>query len=193
MSSLEFTFQSSVEETAIGCLGNLNILLSWSQFAYNLGTLAATHGVFSPPFNLEILPRMGVVRIEHRDTRTPSRAYEFAAARNHRDGSTARGIPFEANGLEALEKIGVLENVMEMGSAERILEVRDWNREVLLEADYGLLDHPQNYLMTADAVQVEHLLGSKAENLGAQTVWNTRFHEILWNNGIAQGVRCDVE
>jgi 2-polyprenyl-6-methoxyphenol hydroxylase-like FAD-dependent oxidoreductase len=82
---------------------------------------------------------------------------------------------------------------MQMGSAERILEVRDWNRELLLEADYGLLDHPQNYLMTADAVQVEHLLGSKAENLGAQTIWNTRFHAILWNDGIAQGVRCDVE
>ncbi len=107
--------------------------------------------------------------------------------------STPRGITFQPNGLEALEKIGILDSVQQMGSAERILEVRDWNREVLLEADYGLLDHPQNYLMTADAVQVEHLLGSKAENLGAQTVWNTRFHEILWNNGIAQGVRCDVE
>jgi 2-polyprenyl-6-methoxyphenol hydroxylase-like FAD-dependent oxidoreductase len=107
--------------------------------------------------------------------------------------STPRGITFQPNGLEALEKIGVLDSVMQMGSAERILEVRDWNRELLLEADYGLLDHPQNYLMTADAVQVEHLLGSKAENLGAQTIWNTRFHAILWNDGIAQGVRCDVE
>jgi 2-polyprenyl-6-methoxyphenol hydroxylase-like FAD-dependent oxidoreductase len=107
--------------------------------------------------------------------------------------STPRGITFQPNGLEALEKIGVLDSVQQMGSAERILEVRDWNRELLLEADYGLLDHPQNYIMTADAVQVEHLLGYKAENLGAQTVWNTRFQEIIWNNGIAQGLRCEVE
>lgn len=107
--------------------------------------------------------------------------------------STPRGITFQPNGLEALEKIGVLDSVLQMGSAERILEVRDWNREVLLEADYGLLEHPQNYIMTADAVKVEHLLGYKAEDLGAQTIWNTRFQEIIWDNGIAQGLRCEVE
>src|SRR5438105_276589 len=97
--------------------------------------------------------------------------------------ASPRGITFQPNGLEALEKIGVLDSVQQTGSAERILEVRDWNQQVLLEADYGLLDHPQNYIMTADAVQVEHLLGSKAENLGAQTIWNTRFQEIIWNDG----------
>src|SRR5437867_11552381 len=89
MSSLEFAFQSSVEETAIGCLRDLNILLSRSQFAYDPGALGATHGVFSPPLNLEILPRMGVVRVEHGDSGTTGRVYEFAATRNHRDGSIA--------------------------------------------------------------------------------------------------------
>jgi 6-methylpretetramide 4-monooxygenase len=107
--------------------------------------------------------------------------------------STPRGITLQPNGLEALKKIGILDSVQQMGSAERILEVRDWNREILLEADYGLLDHPQNYIMTVDGVQVEHLLGSKAEDLGSRTIWNTRFQEILRKNGIAQGVRCDVE
>src|SRR2546425_12419326 len=48
--------------------------------------------------------------------------------------STPRGITFQPNGLEALEKIGGLENGMQMGSAERILEARDWKREVPLEA-----------------------------------------------------------
>jgi 2-polyprenyl-6-methoxyphenol hydroxylase-like FAD-dependent oxidoreductase len=107
--------------------------------------------------------------------------------------STPRGITFQPNGLEALDKIGVLDSVLQMGSAERILEVKNWTGELLLEADYGLLEHPQNYIMTADAVQVEHLLGYKAEDLGAQTVWNSRFQEIVWNNGTAQGVRCEVE
>src|SRR5207245_4778055 len=68
--------------------------------------------------------------------------------------STPRGITFQPNGLEALEKIGVLDSVQQMGSAERILEVRDWNGEGLFEGNYGLLNHPQNYIMTADAVQV---------------------------------------
>src|SRR2546427_7599548 len=85
MSSLEFAFQSSVEETAIGCLGNLNILLSRSQFAYDPGALGATHGVFSPPLNLEILPRMGAVRKNQGDTSPTGRAYEFPAARNNGD------------------------------------------------------------------------------------------------------------
>src|SRR5438046_9707987 len=107
--------------------------------------------------------------------------------------ATPRGITFQPNGLEALEKIGVLDSIQQTGSAERIPEVRDWNQQVLVEADYGLLDHPQHYIMTADAVQVEHLLGSKAENLGAQTIWNTRFQEIVWKDGIAQGLRCNVE
>src|SRR3989475_10052259 len=101
--------------------------------------------------------------------------------------STPRGITFQPNGLEALEKIGVLDSVLQMGSAERILEVKNWNGEVLLEADYGLLEHPQNYIMTTDAVQVEHLLGYKAEDLGAQTIWNTGFKEIILNNVVAQG------
>src|SRR5438552_19041724 len=73
--------------------------------------------------------------------------------------STPRGITFQPNGLEALAKIGVLDSVQQMGSAERLLEVRDWNQQVSLEADYRLLDHPQHYIMTADAVLVEHLLG----------------------------------
>src|SRR3989442_5872575 len=80
-----------------------------------------------------------------------------------------------------------------MGSAERIHEVGDWKKQFFLQAHNGLLDHPQNYIMTADAVQVEHLLGSKAENLGAETIWNTRFQEIIWKDGIAQGLRCNVE
>ncbi len=45
--------------------------------------------------------------------------------------STPRGITFQPNGLEALEKIGILDEVRRMGSAERILEVRDWDRETI--------------------------------------------------------------
>jgi len=107
--------------------------------------------------------------------------------------STPRGITFQPNGLEALEKIGILDEVRRMGSAERILEVRDWDRELLLEVDYSVLDHPQNYILTVDAVQVEQLLGYNAENMGARTLWSTGFDEILWNNGVAQGVRVKVE
>lgn len=107
--------------------------------------------------------------------------------------SIPRGITFQPNGLEALDKFGILDRVQRMGTAERILEVRDWERNLLLEADYSVLDHPQNYIMTVNAVEVEQILGYKAENLGAKPLWNAGFEEILWNNGVAQGVRASVE
>ena len=107
--------------------------------------------------------------------------------------SAPRGITFQPNGLEALEKLGILDRVVQMGSVERVLEVKNWNRELLLEADYSLLDHPQNYITTVNAPQVEQLLGYKAENLGAQTVWGAGYREIIWDNGMARGVRTDFE
>jgi 2-polyprenyl-6-methoxyphenol hydroxylase-like FAD-dependent oxidoreductase len=106
---------------------------------------------------------------------------------------TPRGITLQPNGLEALEKIGILDRVQQMGSAERILEIKDWNRNLLLEADYSALDHPQNYIMTVNAVEVEQILGYKTENMGAKTIWGARFEEILWNNGTAQGIRANID
>jgi 2-polyprenyl-6-methoxyphenol hydroxylase-like FAD-dependent oxidoreductase len=104
-----------------------------------------------------------------------------------------RGITLQPNGLEALDKIGILDRIERMGSPERILEIKDWDRNLLLEADYSALDHPQNYLTTVNAVDIEQILGYKGENLGAKTVWGAGFEEILWNNGIAQGVRIKIE
>lgn len=104
-----------------------------------------------------------------------------------------RGITFQPNGLEALEKIGILDSVQEMGSPAKVLEVKDWDQELLLEADYGLLDHPHNHILTVNATEVEALLGYKAENAGTEMVWGAAFQEILWNNGLAEGVRYDAD
>jgi len=103
-----------------------------------------------------------------------------------------RGITFQPNGLEALEKIGILENIRPLGSASKVLEVRGWNQEVLLEADYGLLDHPQNYILTVNASEVESILGNRAENSGAEIVWGGHFQETIWNNGLAEGVNYEL-
>ena len=112
--------------------------------------------------------------------------------RRNAPDSTPRGITFQPNGLEALEKIEVLDNVRQFGSESKVLEVRAWNQEVLLEADYGLLDHPQNYILTANATEVESLLAYKAENSGAEIFWGTHFQETIWNNGSAEGVRFEL-
>ncbi len=80
--------------------------------------------------------------------------------------SVPRGITFQPNGLGALEQIGILDRVQQMGSSERILEVRDWDHNLLLEADYSVLDHSQNasIVVGADGPQsrVRSMIGATA-------------------------------
>jgi 2-polyprenyl-6-methoxyphenol hydroxylase-like FAD-dependent oxidoreductase len=99
-----------------------------------------------------------------------------------------RGLTFQPNGLAVLEKLGALDRAKEVGSASRILEVKNWQGEVLLEADYGLLDHPQNYLMTANATEVERLLVYLAEKAGAKVLWGTSFQELTVTDSKVDGV-----
>ncbi len=99
-----------------------------------------------------------------------------------------RGLTFQPNGLAVLEKLGALGRAKEVGSASQILEVKSWEGEVLLEADYGLLEHPQNYLLTANATEVERLLVNLAERAGAQVLWGTSFQELTLTEGKVDGV-----
>jgi len=104
-----------------------------------------------------------------------------------------RGLTFQPNGLAVLEKLGALGRAKEVGSASQILEVKSWEGEVLLEADYGLLEHPQNYLLTANATEIERLLVYLAEKVGAQVLWGTSFQEILLKGGRAEGVVYETD
>src|SRR5258708_12969075 len=53
--------------------------------------------------------------------------------------STPRGITFQPNGLEALEKIGVLDSVLQMAPPERIPQAKDWTGNLLLKPTYSHL------------------------------------------------------
>jgi 6-methylpretetramide 4-monooxygenase len=99
-----------------------------------------------------------------------------------------RGLTFQPNGLAVLEKLGILDRAKEVGSRSQILEVKNWQGETLLEADYGLLEHPQNYLLTANATELERMLVYLAEQAGAQVLWGTSFQELISNNGKSEGV-----
>ncbi len=104
-----------------------------------------------------------------------------------------RGITLQPNGLGALDKLGVLERARQSGSQTRIFEIRGWDGELLLEADYGLLDHPHNYLLTVNASELALLLRYKAERSGAEVDWGARFHELIRNDGKVQGVSFEAE
>ena len=108
--------------------------------------------------------------------------------------SIPRGITFQPNGLEALEKIGVLDQVLDLGVKNRVLEVKSWSGELLLEADYELLDHPHNYLVTVNATEVESAISYLANNAGAETLWGAGFKQILGDEkDVAAGVECTVD
>jgi len=104
-----------------------------------------------------------------------------------------RGLTFQPNGLAVLEKLGALDRAKEVGSTSQILEVKSWEGEILLEADYGLLDHPQNYLLTANATEIERVLVYLAEKAGAKVLWGTSFQELLMNDNWAEGVVFEEE
>src|SRR5713226_7800441 len=104
-----------------------------------------------------------------------------------------RGLTFQPNGLAVLEKLEVLSRAKEIGSASQILEVKSWEGEVLLEADYGLLDHPQNYLLTANATEVERLLVYLAEKAGAKVLWGSSFQELTMTEGKVDGVVFETD
>lgn len=104
-----------------------------------------------------------------------------------------RGLTFQPNGLAVLERLGVLDRAKEVGSMSQVLEVRSWEGEVLLEADYGLLDHPQNYLLTANATELERMLVYLAEQAGAQILWGASFQELILNGSRADGVVYETE
>jgi len=104
-----------------------------------------------------------------------------------------RGLTFQPNGLAVLEKLEALGRAKEVGSASQILEVKSWEGEVLLEADYGLLEHPQNYLLTANATEIERLLVYLAEKAGAKVLWGTSFQELTLSEGKADGVVFEAD
>lgn len=66
--------------------------------------------------------------------------------------------------------------------------MKNWQGELLLEADYGLLEHPHNYLLTANASELEQTLVYLAEQAGAQIIWGASLQELISSNGMTEGV-----
>ncbi len=113
-------------------------------------------------------------------------------ARRNTD-SIPRGLTLQPNGLGSLEELGVYDEVSRLGKPVQVFEIRDWTGEILLEADYGLLDDPHNYLMTINGTELESILRRRAELKGARIVWGARFRTLLRDDqGRATGVVAET-
>ena len=104
-----------------------------------------------------------------------------------------RGLTLQPNGLEALDRLGLLGKVTNGGEKIQVFEIRSPDGKTLLEADYGLLDHPQNYLMTVNASELDLALRYKAEQTGAEVVWGAAFLDLIRNNGEVQGLSFETK
>ena len=50
------------------------------------------------------------------------------------------------------------------------------------------MEHPHNYLLTANASEIEQTLVYLAEQAGAQIIWGASFQELVSRNGMTEGV-----
>lgn len=69
-----------------------------------------------------------------------------------------RGLTLQANGLESMEKLGLLDDVLKIGKKTARVEWREIGGNTLATFDYGILQHPHNYLLTVVPSELEQLL-----------------------------------
>lgn len=104
-----------------------------------------------------------------------------------------RGLTLQPNGLAALDKLGVLDRISSGGEKIQVFEIRNPEGKLLLEADYSLLDHPQNYLITVNASDLDLALRYKAEQSGAKVIWGAGFLDLVQTDGQVQGLSFETE
>ncbi len=93
-----------------------------------------------------------------------------------------RGLTLQSNGLEALQKLGLLENVERLGVKRRLVAWYDVNGELLSRFDYSILKHPQNYLLTVIPSELELFLRKQFFDKGGVLCDSSLFSELISEN-----------
>ena len=92
-----------------------------------------------------------------------------------------RGLTLQPNGLEALQKLGLLDKVVRIGAKISRVTWREIGGGPLATLDYSILDHPHNYLLTVVPSELELVLRDAFSEMGGGTIYeSTFFREIRW-------------
>ena len=91
-----------------------------------------------------------------------------------------RGLTLQPNGLEALQKLGLLDRVVRIGAKISRVTWREIGGGPLATFDYSILDHPHNYLLTVVPSELELVLRDAFSNVGGTIYESTFFREIRW-------------
>ena len=89
-----------------------------------------------------------------------------------------RGLTLQPNGLEALQKLGLLDRVVRIGAKISRVTWREIGGGPLATFDYSILDHPHNYLLTVVPSELELVLRDAFSNVGGTICESTFFREI---------------
>ena len=89
-----------------------------------------------------------------------------------------RGLTLQPNGLEALQKLGLLDRVVGIGAKISRVTWREISGGPLATFDYSILDHPHNYLLTVVPSELELVLRDALSDVGGTFYESTFFREI---------------
>ena len=95
--------------------------------------------------------------------------------------SSKRGLTLQPNGLEALQKLGLLDQVTRIGVKTTRLTWHEIGGPQLATLDYSVLDHPHNYLLTVVPSELELVLRDEFYKRGGRIHESTFFQELQLN------------
>ncbi len=100
-----------------------------------------------------------------------------------------RGLTLQANGLESMEKLGLLDDVLKIGKKTARVEWREIGGNTLATFDYGILQHLHNYLLTVVQRKPETLTPQNVDARGGLTFKNSFLErENSWAFGKVEGI-----
>lgn len=101
-----------------------------------------------------------------------------------------RGVTLQPNGLNALESLGLLDDVLRIGVKSQYVAWYEIGGELLGRLDWSVLDYPHNYLLTVIPSELELLLRDRFVNKGGVLLDSTLF-QALSRDG--DGVRVKAQ
>src|SRR5256712_10345029 len=93
-----------------------------------------------------------------------------------------RGLSLQANGLEALQKLDLLERVAPIGVKTSHVAWYEIGGSLLAHLDYSILYHPYSYILTLVPSELERILRDQFSRRGGEIQESTSFREAVFHH-----------
>lgn len=103
-----------------------------------------------------------------------------------------RGLTLSPNGLQALDKLGLLQEIEKISCKIQSVKFLKSDGELLVAYDYSLLKHKQNYILSFMPHELELLLRKRALASGTKLYEGASFAGLVREDGRLKGVRATI-